>query len=51
MCYEFEQQYLRQRADEARRAMEEERKRRQESPGPAKPEREKAPVLPDAVPV
>jgi hypothetical protein len=51
MCYEFEREYLRQRAEEARRATEDERKRRQESPAPAKPERDKAPVHPDAVPV
>jgi hypothetical protein len=51
MCYEFEQEYLRQRAEEARRAMEAERKRRSERPAPAKPERDNAPVQPDAVPV
>lgn len=51
MCYEFEQEYLCQRAEEARRAMEEQRNRRRESPAPAKPESDKAPVEPDAVPV
>jgi hypothetical protein len=51
MCYEFEREYLRQRAEEARRAMEKERKRSEQSPAPAKPERDKAPAQPDAVPV
>jgi hypothetical protein len=34
----FMRRHAPQRAEEARRAMEEERKRRHESPGPAKPE-------------
>jgi hypothetical protein len=48
MCYEFEWEYLRQRAEETRRAMEKERKRSEQSPAPA---RDKAPAQPDAVPV
>ena len=49
MCYEFEQEYLRQRAEEARRALEDERKRTQQQP--AKPAPERAPQQPDPVPV
>jgi hypothetical protein len=50
MCYEFEQEYLRQRAEEARRALEDERKRREEKP--AAPERDRKPAeQPDPVPV
>ncbi|MGQ0655101.1 MAG: hypothetical protein ACT4P4_23025 [Betaproteobacteria bacterium] len=54
MCYEFEQEYMRQRAEEARRTLEEERRRREERPAPAKPDktRDKTPVSqPDPVPV
>lgn len=49
MCYEFERDYLRQRAEEARRALEEERRRRE--PQPVKPAGDKAPTQPEPVPV
>ena len=44
MCYEFEQQYLRQRAEEARKALEDERRRKEQQP--VKPERPKMPEQP-----
>lgn len=46
MCYEFEQEYLRQRAEEARREAE---KSREAAPKPA-PERDKDVKQPDPVP-
>ena len=49
MCYEFEQQYLRQRAEEARKALEDERRRKEQQP--VKPERDRTPAHPDPVPV
>ena len=49
MCYEFEQEYLRQRAEEARKVLEDERRRKEQQP--AKPERDKAPGQPNPVPV
>ena len=47
MCYEFEQEYLRQRAEEARR--EAEKSRAPLAPKPA-PERDKEVKQPDPVP-
>jgi hypothetical protein len=47
MCFEFEQEYLRQRAEEARREMEKARERT--APRPA-PERDKDVKQPDPVP-
>jgi hypothetical protein len=46
MCYEFEQEYLRQRAEQARREAE---KSRETAPKPA-PERDKDVKQPDPVP-
>ena len=47
MCFEFEQEYLRQRAEEARREAEKARERA--APKPA-PERDKDVKQPDPVP-
>jgi hypothetical protein len=52
MCYEFEELYQQRRAEEARKALEEEQKRRQARQDvPAKPKPEKAPTQADPVPV
>ena len=51
MCYEYEWEYMQQRAEEARRAMQKAEDDRKRKPKPAAPEHAPAPVEEQPAPV